>query len=70
MRLRKKTGVIGCAIRAPVHGEDLSLEELLFDITQDALRNSGLTIDDTLLMVTAMCLVSAWLAWKLHKACD
>lgn len=30
----------------------------------------GLTIDDTLLMVAAMCLVSAWLAWRLHKACD
>ncbi len=30
----------------------------------------GLTIADTLLMVAAMCLVSAWLAWKLHKACD
>jgi MFS family permease len=30
----------------------------------------GLTIDDTLLMVAVMCLVSAVLAWKLHKACD
>jgi len=30
----------------------------------------GLTIDDTLLMVAAMCLLSAWLARKLHKACD
>ena len=30
----------------------------------------GLTIDDTLLMVAAMCLVSSFLAWKLHKACD
>src|SRR3990167_5200934 len=30
----------------------------------------GLTIDDTLLMVAAMCLVSALLAWRLHKACD
>lgn len=30
----------------------------------------GLTIGNTLLMVAAMCLVSAWLAWKLHKACD
>lgn len=30
----------------------------------------GLTIDDTLLMVAAMCLVSSLLAWKLHKACD
>ena len=23
-----------------------------------------------LLLAAAMCLVSAWLAWKLHKACD
>ena len=30
----------------------------------------GLTIDDTLLMVAAMCLGSAVLAWRLHKACD
>ena len=30
----------------------------------------GLTIDDTLLMVAVMCLVSALLAHKLHKACD
>ncbi|HMO75854.1 MAG TPA: MFS transporter [Sphingopyxis sp.] len=30
----------------------------------------GLTIDDTLLMVAAMCLVSSVLAWRLHKACD
>jgi MFS family permease len=25
---------------------------------------------DQLLLAAAMCLVSAWLAWKLHKACD
>ena len=30
----------------------------------------GLTIDDTLLMVAVMCIVSAFLAWRLHKACD
>jgi len=30
----------------------------------------GLTIDDTLLMVAAMCVGSAALAWRLHKACD
>ncbi len=30
----------------------------------------GLTIDDTLLMVAVMCIVSALLAWRLHKACD
>jgi hypothetical protein len=23
-----------------------------------------------LLMVAAMCLISAWLGWKLHQACD
>ncbi|MBL9067580.1 MAG: MFS transporter [Sphingopyxis sp.] len=34
------------------------------------LIGTGLTIDDTLLMVAAMCLVSSVLAWKLHKACD
>lgn len=31
---------------------------------------AGVGIVDQLLMSAAMCLVSAWLAWKLHKACD
>ena len=30
----------------------------------------GVGVVDQLLMSAAMCLVSAWLAWKLHKACD
>lgn len=30
----------------------------------------GLTIEDTLLMVAASCLISAWIAQKLHLACD
>lgn len=30
----------------------------------------GVSIDDTLLFVAASCLVSAWLAQKLHRACD
>ncbi|NJS14417.1 MAG: MFS transporter [Sphingopyxis sp.] len=30
----------------------------------------GLTIQDTLLMVAVACLISAWIAWQLHKACD
>jgi MFS family permease len=30
----------------------------------------GLTIDDTLLLVAVMCLLSSVLAWRLHKACD
>ncbi len=34
------------------------------------LSAAGLSPVDQLLMVTAMCFVSAWLAWKLHLACD
>ena len=26
--------------------------------------------DNQLILAASMCLVSAWLAWKLHKACD
>jgi hypothetical protein len=31
---------------------------------------AGVATADQLLLAAAMCLVSAWLAWKLHKACD
>jgi MFS family permease len=31
---------------------------------------AGVTPEDMLLVVAAMCLASAWLAWKLHRACD
>jgi hypothetical protein len=27
-------------------------------------------IPDTLFMIAAACLVSAWISWKLHKASD
>jgi len=30
----------------------------------------GVRAENQLLLAAAMCLVSAWLAWKLHKACD
>ncbi len=30
----------------------------------------GVSAVDQFLMTAAMCLVSAWLAWKLHKSCD
>jgi MFS family permease len=30
----------------------------------------GVGVVDQLLLTASMCLVSAWLAWKLHKACD
>jgi acetyl-CoA C-acetyltransferase len=46
MRLRKRIGVVGCAIRAPVADDAQSLEELLFDVGQEALQICGLRIDD------------------------
>lgn len=41
-----KTGVIGAAIMPRVTGDKQSLEELLYDVTQRALRDAGLTIED------------------------
>ena len=35
-----------------------------------ALSQIGVGAADQLLLAAAMCLVSAWLAWRLHKACD
>ncbi|MCF8708424.1 MFS transporter [Rhizorhapis sp. SPR117] len=35
-----------------------------------AATNAGLSVTGALLLVAAMCLASAWLAWKLHCACD
>jgi MFS family permease len=34
------------------------------------LSQFGVSAADQLLLAAAMCLISAWLAWKLHKACD
>jgi MFS family permease len=31
---------------------------------------AGVGTADQLLLAAAMCLISAWLAWRLHKACD
>ncbi len=30
----------------------------------------GVSATNQLTLAAAMCVVSAWLAWKLHKACD
>jgi MFS family permease len=35
-----------------------------------ALSSMGIGPIGQLLLVAAMCLVSAWLGWKLHQACD
>jgi MFS family permease len=34
------------------------------------LSMGGVPVEKQLLLAAAMCLISAWLAWKLHKACD
>jgi hypothetical protein len=31
---------------------------------------AGMTVVNQLVLVSALCLPSAWLAWRLHKACD
>lgn len=46
MALNRRTAVIGSAIRAPVADEGKSLEELLFDISQEAMKDAGLTADE------------------------
>jgi acetyl-CoA acetyltransferase len=46
MALNRRTAVIGSAIRAPVDGSRQALEELLYDVVQEALANAGLGIDD------------------------
>lgn len=42
MALKRRTAVIGSAIRAPFTDEGKSLEELLFDVSQAAMRDAGL----------------------------
>ena len=46
MPFKVQPGVIGCAIRPAIAGRDRSLEEILYDTTQQALTDAGLTIDD------------------------
>lgn len=41
-----RTGVVGVAIMPSVTGRERSLEELLYHVTQLALRDAGMTIDD------------------------
>ncbi len=46
MPYRVQPGVIGCAIRPAIPGRDRSLEEVIYDTTQQALADAGLTIED------------------------
>ncbi len=46
MAYNVQPGVIGAAIMPCVTGNERSLEEILYEVTQRALRDAGLTIDD------------------------
>ena len=46
MPLNRNTAVIGCAIMAPVTTDKWSLEEILYEVTQQALKSAGITIED------------------------
>ena len=39
-------------------------------VVVSAVSAAGVTPEDMLLVVAGMCVLSAWLAWKLHCACD
>jgi hypothetical protein len=34
------------------------------------LTNMGITVADSLLLVAVSCVISAWIAYRLHRACD
>ena len=46
MPYKVQPGVIGCAIRPAIAGRDRSLEEVIYDTTQQALADAGITIED------------------------
>jgi acetyl-CoA C-acetyltransferase len=46
MPYKVQPGVIGCAIRPAIAARDRSLEEIIYDTTQQALADAGLTIED------------------------
>lgn len=46
MALNTQTAVIGCAIAPSVDGDKQSLEELLYQVSQEALRNAGVSIEE------------------------
>jgi len=46
MPLKRKTAIVGTAILAQQEGDPRSLEELLYDVVQAALKDAGMVIDD------------------------
>src|ERR1700710_254833 len=45
MGYRVRPAVVGCAIRPAITARDRSLEEIIYDISQAALADAGLTVD-------------------------
>ena len=55
MRTALQVGMIGCAFHAPRNHETASLEEAIYQATQNALRDAELRIDDMDGIVVAAC---------------
>jgi MFS family permease len=47
-----------------------SLAMVVGSVLAIGLAVGGVTATNQLILASSMCVVSAWLAWKLHKACD
>ena len=47
-----------------------SLAMVVGSVMAIGLSMSGVSATNQLTLASVMCLVSAWLAWKLHRACD
>jgi MFS family permease len=43
---------------------------VLAALVLSAMVQMGVSVEETLLLVAVSSLGAAWLAWKLHKACD
>ena len=43
---------------------------IILDVDPNIVRPGLTPLFITLLLAAAMCVLSAWLGWKLHKACD
>jgi hypothetical protein len=47
-----------------------SLAMVVGSVMAIGLSMSGVSATNQLTLASSMCLISAWLAWKLHRACD
>jgi hypothetical protein len=47
-----------------------SLAMVVGSVMAIGLSMGGVSATNQLTLASSMCVISAWLAWKLHKACD